>query len=69
MVVRRGEVQVENNKIKVVKEQKTSIKIKKVESFIRFINFYQCFIKNFSYIMKPLNKLKGKKEWKWKEEY
>jgi len=34
-----------------------------------FANFYRWFIKNFSYIAKPLNKLKGKKDWKWKEEY
>ena len=40
-----------------------------VESFLEFANFYWCLIKNFSHIMKPLNKLKGKKEWKWEEEY
>jgi len=40
-----------------------------VESFLAFANFYQCFIKNFSHIAKPLNELKGKKEWKWEEEY
>jgi len=40
-----------------------------VESFLGFANFYQHFIKNFSYITKPLNKLKGKKEWKWDDEH
>ena len=35
-----------------------------MESFLRFANFYRQFIKNFSYIAKLLNKLKGKKEWK-----
>ena len=59
----------ENDKIKVVKEWKTPIKIKEVESFLGFANFYQHFIKNFSYTAKPLNKLKGKKKWKWEEEY
>jgi len=59
----------ENNKIKAVKEWKTSTKIKEVESFLVFANFYQQFIKNFSYTAKPLNKLKGKKKWKWEEEY
>ena len=34
---------------------------------MRFTNFYKCFIKNFSHIAKPLNKLKGKKDWEWKE--
>ena len=32
-----------------------------------FTNFYQYFIKNFSYTAKFLNKLKEKKEWKWEE--
>jgi len=45
------------------------MKVKDVESFLRFSNFYQCFIQNFSHIAKPLNKLKGKKEWKWDEEH
>ena len=43
-------------------------KIKEVESFLGFANFYRQFIKNFSHIVKLLNELKGKKEWKWGEE-
>ena len=43
--------------------------IKEVESFLEFVNFYQCFIKNFSYTTKHLNKSKDKKKYKWKEEY
>ena len=69
VVVGKGEVQMENNKIKMVQEQKTSTKIIKVKSFLGFSNFYKCFIKNFSHIEKPLNESKGKKEWKWEEEY
>jgi len=64
VVVEQGKVQIENNKVKVVKEWKTPPKIKEVESFLEFANFYRYFIKNFSYIEKPLNELKGKKEWK-----
>ena len=40
VVVGRGEVQIKNNKIKVVKEWKTPTKIKKVKSFLGFANFY-----------------------------
>jgi len=40
VVVRQGEVQMENNKIKVVKEWKTSTKTKEVESFLGFANFH-----------------------------
>jgi len=54
----------ENNKVKAVKEWKTLIKIKEVESFLGFANFYSRFIKNFSHTAKTLNKLKEKKEYK-----
>ena len=39
-----------------------------MESFIGFANFYCRFIKNFSHIARPLNKLKGKADWKWGDE-
>ena len=59
----------EQDKIKVVKEWKMPMKIKKVESFLEFTNFYRKFIQNFSHTAKPLNKLKGKKEWAWTEKH
>jgi hypothetical protein len=31
--------------------------IQEVRIFIRFTNYYRCFIKGFSYIIAPLNKL------------
>ena len=68
VVVGRGQVQMEANKVKAVKKWKTPTKIKEVESFLGFTNFYRWFIKNFSHMAKPLNELKGKKEWKWGEE-
>ena len=40
MVVGRDEVQIKNNKVKAVKEWKTPTKIKEVESFLGFTNFY-----------------------------
>ena len=55
----------ENNKIKAVKEWSTPTKIKEVESFLEFVNFYRRFIKNFSHMARPLNELKRKKEQKW----
>ena len=67
IVIGREQVQMEANKVKAVKEWKTPTKIK-VESFLEFANFYRWFIKNFSYMAKPLNKLKDQKEWKWGEE-
>ena len=64
VVVRKGQVKIEQEKVKAVKEWKTSIRIKDVESFLRFANFYQRFIQNFSHTAKLLNELKGKKDWK-----
>ena len=69
VVVGKGQIQMEQEKIKVVKEWKTLTRVKDVESFLGFANFYRYFIQNFSHTAKPLNKLKGKKEWKWEEEY
>jgi len=45
------------------------MKIKEVESFLVFANFYRRFIQNFSHTVKPLNELKGKKEWIWTKEH
>jgi len=41
VVVGQGQVQMENNKVKAIKEWNTSIKIKEMESFLGFANFYQ----------------------------
>ena len=62
VVVGKGQIQIEQEKIKAVKEWKTLTRVKDVESFLGFANFYQHFIQNFSHTAKPLNELKGKKE-------
>ena len=69
VIVGKGQVKMEQEKIKAVKEWKTPMKVKDVESFLGFTNFYQCFIQNFSYTARLLNNLKDKKEWKWNEEH
>ena len=69
VIVGREQVKMEQEKIKAVKEWKMPMKTKDVESFLEFANFYKQFIQNFSHIAKPLNKLKGKEEWEWKQEY
>ena len=40
VVIRQEQVQMENKKVKAVKEWKMLIKIKEVESFLGFANFY-----------------------------
>ena len=69
VIVGKGQVKMKQEKIKTVKEWKTPTKIKDIESFLGFANFYQHFIQNFSHIARLLNELKGKKEWKWNEEH
>ena len=64
VVVGKGQVKMEQEKVKVIKEWKTPTRIKDVESFLGFVNFYQCFIQNFSHTAKPLNELKDKNNWK-----
>ena len=64
VIVGRGQVKIEQKNIKAVKEWKIPMKVKDVESFLRFANFYQHFIQNFSHTARQLNELKGKKEWK-----
>jgi len=62
VIVGKGQVKMEQEKIKAVKEWKTPTKVKDIESFLGFTNFYRRFIQNFSHIAKPLNELKGKKD-------
>ena len=69
VIIEKGQIKMEQEKIKTVKEWKVSTKVKDVESFLGFTNFYRQFIQNFSHITKPLNELKGKKDWKWEGEY
>ena len=69
VVISKGQIQMEQEKIKAVKEWKIPTKVKDMESFLGFANFYWCFIQNFSHTAKLLNELKGKKEWKWEEEH
>ena len=40
VIVERGQVKMEQEKIKAVKEWKTSTKVKNIESFLEFGNFY-----------------------------
>ena len=69
VIVGKGQIKMEQEKIKTVKKWKMLTKVKDIESFLEFANFYWCFIHNFSHIAKPLKELKGKKEWKWEEEH
>jgi len=67
--VGKGQVKMKQEKIKAIKEWKMPMKVKNVESFLGFANFYQRFIQNFSHTARPLNELKSKKKWILNEEH
>jgi len=60
VIVGKGQVKIEQEKIKTVKEWKTLMKTKDIESFLGFVNFYRRFIQNFSHITKLLNERKNR---------
>ncbi len=47
-------------KVKVIVNWATLINLKEVQSFVKFINFYHCFIKNFSKLVKLFTQLTRK---------
>jgi len=69
VIIGKEQVKMEQEKIKTVKEWKMPMKVKDIESFLGFVNFYRRFIQNFSHTAKPLNELKGKKKWTWNGEH
>jgi len=44
VIVGKGQVKIEQEKIKAIKEWKTPMKIKNIKSFLGFANFYREFI-------------------------
>src|SRR5258707_13505102 len=53
-------------KVQGVTDWLQPVKVKDVQSFIGFMNFYQRFIHNFSKIARPLHALTRKlKDWSW----
>ncbi|KAB5587826.1 Retrotransposable element Tf2 [Ceratobasidium theobromae] len=62
-------VSMEKEKIKAITEWKTPKSVKEVQAFLGFANFYQCFVKDFSRLSKPLTRLTQKEApWVWGEE-
>ncbi len=47
-------------KVKVIVNWATMINLKEVQSFVRFINFYHCFIKDFLKLVKSFTQLTRK---------
>jgi hypothetical protein len=56
------------DKVKAILEWPTPKTVKDIQKFRGLANYYRRFIKGFSNITKPLDKLTGKEPWKWQQE-
>ena len=65
VVVSEGRVEMDPVKTKALTGWLMPKKLRELQSFLGFCNFYRRFIKDYSKIAKPLNQLTGKEEWKW----
>src|SRR5260221_11528683 len=63
LVISKGHVAMDLTKVHGVTEWPTPMKVKEVQSFLGFVNFYWKFICNFSNIAHPLYALTCKTQW------
>jgi hypothetical protein len=56
------------DKVKAILDWPTPKTVKDIQKFRGLANYYRRFIRNFSHITKPLDKLTGKEPWKWQKE-
>jgi hypothetical protein len=62
MIVERDEIKMNLEKIRAIVEWNTSNHVKKIQTFLKFVNFYRRFIKNFFKIAKSLIRLTRKNQ-------
>ena len=66
MIISKNHVEMDSSKVSSVLKWPTSKKVKNVQAFLRFANFYRRFIKDFAKITKLLTYLTKKDvSWKW----
>jgi hypothetical protein len=69
LIISEGSVEMDPIKLSGVADWPTPRRLKDVQGFMGFANFYRRFIKGFSEIARPMNNLAKKdKIWKWEEE-
>lgn len=70
LIISEGNIGMDPIKLKGVADWPTPRKLKDVQGFMGFANFYRRFIKDFSEIARPLNNLTKKDvPWTWDEEH
>ena len=60
VIVSKQDLCINSIKVKVIVNWATSINLKEVQNFVKFINFYCCFIKNFLKLVKSFTQLTRK---------
>src|SRR5882672_7814718 len=69
LILSEGHIEINPVKVASIQDWLILRNITEVQSFVRFVNFYQQFIQDFSHVAKPLNQLTKKGEvWKWAED-
>jgi hypothetical protein len=61
-------ITVDPDKISAVMKWERPIRVKELQSFLGFCNFYRLFIEDFSRVAKPLYRLTAAIEWEWTQE-
>jgi Reverse transcriptase (RNA-dependent DNA polymerase) len=57
MVIQEGKITMDPGKLKGIQDWPAPTMVKQVRGFLGFGNFYQCFIRGFSEVARPLNEL------------
>ncbi len=60
IIVFKQDLYMNSIKVKAIVNWVTSINLKKIQDFVNFVNFYRCFIKNFSKLVKLFTQLTRK---------
>jgi len=69
VIISENKVQMDEEKLSGVLEWLVLTKVKQVQAFLGFVNFYCRFIENFTKISKPLSDLTKKNStWTWGKE-
>jgi hypothetical protein len=69
LIISENHVEMDKVKVQGILDWPTPQKVKDVQAFLGFANFYRQFVKNFSEIARPLTQLTRKDlEWEWTKE-
>jgi len=68
-IISKDGLQMNDNKVQTVQDWPTPQRIKDIQFFLGFVNFYRCFIQNYSVLTLPLIRLTRKlTSWNWTTE-